>query len=333
MKIIFISLALSIVILLISNSCEMDRATIGSEQVQYEYSYINDYDYINNKYFFIDSHYVNYYEKGFSEDLLAWFYEEGTQIRELSVYKSASYADNRSIWGVATIPRRMDEFTDLNSIEHVERVDGEVEKEPFIALEEGKDFVYEFAYGFFILSKAVYENEVIAVAYKTDQKEVGTLFSTYSDSVDYLVLRLIKPRDLKLEHQELWPLMMKNVYSFSDSNTAINFFNIAIREKANQKTVQEENPQYSYLNLTGLDVLNANKSLVEGGDGMIDNHYPFINRIKGILTFPGLQPFHPLPESRFQLAESKTAQIYHITDKNNLEEYSKFEIVVQSTKN
>jgi hypothetical protein len=335
-KIEHIKLFVILTCFFINISCEVDRSTIGlEEQPQYSYNYINDYDFIYNRYFFVDTCYSDRYEKGFSDDLLIWSYEEGTSINELNVYKSASYSQSNARRGVAAIPSRMEEFENLQNLDGVLSEAGEVEVANFVPLEEGKHYEYDNARGILRLNQTIKDMDILAVAYKTDLKTVGTLFSTINDtdSTKFYVLSLVKPHALRIEHEEVWQLTIKNVYALGDSNIFKDGFNIAIRKQESHETIQQENPKHSFLNLTGLDIMNDKSEMVVGGDKVID-HNPFlVDRIAGILMFPGLQPFDPLPESRFQLADTNRARIYSSINKNYLAEFSKFEIVVQYISN
>jgi hypothetical protein len=331
-KKIYIQHLIILISFLLNFSCEVDRSSIGvEEQPQYSYNYINDYDYDYSRYFFIDTYYFDRYEKGFSEDLQIWSYEEGTLIRELNVYRSSSFTNNRARFGVATIPSIMDEFNNMQNLEGVSSKSGEVELSLFVPLEEGKNYEYDYARGYIRLTYKIRDYDILAVAYRTDKDTVGTLQSMIidGDTTQFYVLRLIKSPAMLESHKHVWPLMMRNVYFLGDTSFVREGFNISIRKRENYETKQNVEPKQSFLNLLGLDISKDYGELVEGGDTIIDFNFFLVDRYQGILMFPGLQPFDPLPESRFQLADTNRARIYSTSNRNELSSLSKFEIVVQ----
>ena len=184
-------------------SCEVDRSTIGvDEQLQYSYNLINDYDFINRRYFFIDSYYRDRYELGFSDDLLIWSYEERTLIRELNVYRTGYFPNTVLLKGVATIPSRIKEFDNLPNLDGLQTHSGEVELGYFAPLIEGIDYQYNYAHGYFWLKRIIKPTEILAIAYRTDKDTVGTLQPMISDddSTKFYVLRLIKPQTMREYH-------------------------------------------------------------------------------------------------------------------------------------
>jgi hypothetical protein len=321
-------------ILVFIYSCEVDRSNIiAVEQPQYSYNYINDYEFASNRYFFLDAYYVDRYERGFSEDLQIWLYESGTLIKELNIYKSASYSNNMARKGVATIPSRIEEFYNIPNLDGISTFSGEIELAEFVPLKEGLDYGYNDEFGYFYLSHKIRDTEILAVAYRTDNDTVGTLLSMMSDEAgQFYVLRLIKSQSMRDTHAHVWPLMMRNVYFLGDTNFVHDGFNINIRKKDNHETYQDIEPKKRFTHLLGLDLIDTNGNLRDGGDGQVDNNYNLIDLREGILFFPGLNPFDPLPDSRFQIADRNRVRIYDIYHRSlNYPgvDSSKFEIVVQ----
>ena len=312
---------------------EQKKLTIsgGSKESR---SVVHDYDFIKTRYFFIDQYYRGRFEAGFSDDLAIWSYEEGTLIRELNVYRSGSYSNNEARKGVATIPDSIAHYESLPNLDGIKVVSGKVEVAEFIPLEEGKDYEYDYARGFFWLKKQVQDTEVLAIAYKTDLKKVGTLFSEVvgEDTTKTYVLRLIKPQSLRPDHSEVWPLMMRNVYFLGGTSIEKEGFELQIEFNKNgeHETIQQEEPKLSFLHLTGLDVVDQNGGVVEGGDKQIDDNGYLINRADGIMMFPGIQPFDPLTDSRFQLSDTNRVRIYNMTNRSDQIERTKFNMLVTS---
>jgi hypothetical protein len=312
---------------------EQKKLTIsgGSKESK---SVVHDYDFIKKRYFFIDQYYRERFEAGFSDDLTIWSYEEGTLIREFNVYKSGSYSNNEARKGVATIPDSIPYYESLPNLDGITTVSGIVEVAEFVPLEEGKDYEYDYARGFFWLKQQVNDTEVLAIAYKTDLKKVGTLFSEVvgEDTTKTYVLRLIKPQSLRPDHSEVWPLMMRNVYFLGGTSIEKEGFELQIEFNKNgeHETIQQEEPRLSFLHLTGLDVVDQNGGMVEGGDKQVDNNGYLINRADGIMMFPGIQPFDPLTDSRFQLADTNRVRIYNLTDRSTQIDRTKFNMLVTS---
>jgi hypothetical protein len=305
---------------------------------------VHDYDFIRNRYFFIDTYYKEYYEKGFSDDLQQWFFEhEGKLIREFDVYKSGSYANKDVRKGIAVLDPQNAKWTNLPNLDSVKTVAGEVEKRSFLALEQGKDYDYDYARGFFWLNQDVQDNEVLAIAYKTDEKQVGTLFSdVYDDTTKRLIVRLIKPQSIQPAYTDVWPLMMRNVYSLGGSSIEEQGFDLSIEYNLGGEHEQQQQvpPTRLFLNLMGLDRVDENKGEIEGGDKKVDKNPFLIDLNDGVVIFPCIQPFDPLPGSRFAnnpnvpgqegLADTNRVRIYNTNNQDERIRSTKFEIVVTS---
>lgn len=323
--------------LLFCHSCEVNRSPIEIEhEPEYQYQYISDNEFLVYRYFFVDTYYRDRYEVGFTDDLFQWSYEEGTLIRELNIFKSAAYSDKDARQGVATIPSRLKEIENVNNISEVRIISGEVEIAEFKRLEEGKDYTYDFARGFFRLKYMIKSADILAVAYRTENDTIGTLQSTINDAdtTQFYVLRLIKPMSMRESHEHVWPLMMKNVYFLGDTSFVRDGFNISVRKKDNQNTIQEVDPRKNFSYLLGLDLTDENGYIIDNGDGQVDDNSYLINLQDGELFFPGLHPFNPLPESRFQIADTNRVQLYDRNIPNirplvDRDGPSKFEIVVR----
>ena len=80
--------------------------------------------------------------------------------------------------------------------------------------------------------------------------------------------------------------------------------------------------------LMGLDLRDENGVLIDGGDGIVDDNSLMINRFEGTIMFPGLHPFNPLPQSRFQIA--KTADLYNTTNIMDLNCNYRYDIIITS---
>ncbi len=298
-------------------------------------STIRDYEYFvkSRNYFFIDSFYKDYFEQGLTNDMSNWVYQSERIVRELDVYISTQYSNEAAIRGIAVLEPVKYVGLTYNDYDTVTTIPGKVEKGFFIKLEEQLDYSFDYARGFFWLRVQAQSNKRIAVSFKTDEKQVGTLFTDFINNTTILpVFRLIKSTNMKSEYEEIWPLTMRNVYSLGDTAISSECFNIIIEYNLNgeHQQIQQVEPKKSYMYLLGLDRKDKNGVLTEYGDGIVDDNSLLLNRRDGVLIFPGLQPFDPLPSSRFQIADTTRAHLYDTTDMRVLSYNSKFDLLVIS---
>ena len=315
--------------------CVIDKTPleIKEEPCWNSQTIIRDYEYIKNCYFFVDTFYVNYFEKGWHADLSHWSYNPSRVINEIEVYLSATYANPDAIEGLAVL--NPSEYVDLEPsiYDAILPIPGEIEKSDFIKLQENVDYKYANARGFLWTNTSIEDNQVLAVSYKTNLDTIGTFSSEFTDTTKVPVFRLIKSRRMRPWYAGVWPLMMKNVYSLGQTNIQRECFNIRIEYDlyGEHLSMQQVNPRKSYLNLMGLDIKDQNGVLIDGGDGYVDENPLIINRFEGILIFPGLYPFNPISTSRFQIAE--TAEIYNTANTTDLQCNHKYKIIVTSQTN
>lgn len=314
-------------------TCTIDKTPIGIEEEKECWNNkitIRDYEYLKNRYFFVDTFYVNYFEQGWTDDLSNWVYTESRLIRELEVYISTTYSNEDIIEGLAVLDPH--EFNNIapSVFDTIIPVPGKVERANFIKLEEIVDYKYDYARGFLWTNHQIEDHEVLAVSFRTDIDTMGTFFQEFAHSTKLPVFRLIKSKSMGPWHFEVWPLMMKNVYSLVDSMINHDCFNIQIEYNLNgeHQTIQPVDPKKSYMNLMGLDRNDENGLSVEGGDGKIDDNSLLTNRFDGTLMFPGLYPFNPLPQSRFQIVNK--ADLYETTNNIDLQAGHKYDIIVTS---
>ena len=294
---------------------------------------IKDYEYLKNRYFFVDTFYANYFEQGWSNDLSHWVYNPSRLLQKIEVFQSTTYSNSNTKNGLAVLdPHKYYNLTP-SDYDTVIAVPGKVEKGNFIKLEEIVDYYYDNARGFFWLNSNILDGDVLAVSYKTDLDTIGTFFSEFTDTTKVPVFRLIKSRSMRPADIELWPLMIKNVYSLGDSMINYECFNMRIEYNLNgeHQTIQQVDPQQSYMNLMGLDRNDKNGLAIDGGDGFVDYNVLLVSRAYGILMFPGLQPFNPLSTSRFQIAEK--ADLYNTANMTDLQNNHKYDIIVTSKVN
>jgi hypothetical protein len=323
---------------------EQKKLTISGSSRESQ-SIIRDYDFIKNRYFFVDTLYRDLYEPGYSDDLLNWFFPtENDLIEELDVYKTGNYSNQNAREGIAVLDPSLPQYQNITNIDAFESKGGQLEKVTFVPLERGKDYDYDYARGFLWVKQEVRDNEVLALAYKTRSgKKVGTLLSEVAgnDSLPY-VLKLIKSQSMQPSHKHAWSLMMRNVYFLGGTNIEEAGFDIRIEFNLNgdHEQIQQVDPRKSFLYLLGLDRVDENSQPSTEGDKKVDDNPLLISRAEGILIFPGLQPFDPISGSRFAnqagnqdqegLADTNRVRIYNTNDQQERLRNTKFEIIVTS---
>ncbi len=307
---------------------------------------IKDYEFIKNRYFFIDKFYRDHFEDGLKDDPQTFSFVAGTEVLQLEVWVSTSYDKGDVRRGIATIDPWQYLDADLKyknvNIDDIQPVPDSIETGYFKQLQEGKDYYYDKYRGFLWLNQTVDNNQVLAIAYATAQSyndpnvpTVGILSQALVDSGQTVILKLIKPRQLQPSYKNTWPLMMRNVYFLGGTNIEKDGFELRIENNVNgTHQIYPEGKDQTYLNLLELDVLDENGNPIEGGDEKVDYNPYIIDFKNGILIFPCLQPFNPEPGSRFKgrLPEKDLVDMYNLNNTNNTEfiKRSKFEIIVTS---
>ena len=129
-------------------SCKTDKTPIGVEEEAPCWNkklVIHDYEYLKNQFFFVDTFYTNYFEKGYNEDLSLWEFQVENLLRNLEVYISTPYSSSSVIQGVAAI--KPGKYTGLtkSSYDTIVNVSGKVHKNFYEKIQENHDFNYYFS--------------------------------------------------------------------------------------------------------------------------------------------------------------------------------------------
>jgi hypothetical protein len=326
---------------------EQEKLTISGSSTTSE-EIIRDYEFISNQYFFIDDYYRDTFEVFFGEDMTPAIPDENKVIKNLEVYVTNNYSDVDVRFGIAYADKsELQAMQNLklspDKLQDINTSSGEIESGNFKRLEEGVDFIYDSDRGFFWLMQLVDNDDILAVAYQTkDGGKVGTLTEEITSSQDSLgyVLRLIKPANM-LSDAPTWSLMMRNVYSMRGSQIERDGFDLSIEYNVNSEheQIQQEEPRKSFLYLLGLDRQDENGAFIEGGDKKVDLNGEILNLERGIIIFPGLQPFDPVVDdnpappdntSKYQIADNYRVKIYNTTNRTEKINETKFEILVTS---
>jgi len=297
---------------------------------------IRDIDYSNNRFFFIDSTYLENFEN-FNEQM-RWIKTPATpRITQLDVWKTTESTNEqgRSAWAVLdpqnyTIDGSLPEF----------KVDGKIESGKFEKLEFGKHYDYDENRGFISFRQTIEEKDVIAVAYATEFGDtLGEIFTGDTTQTDTLLLKLVKPRYGKPGFESTWKLVMRNVYNLGASGIPIEGFDVRVLFTVTGEDQEVEVQSGSTYNfLMGLDRLNEQGSPVEGGDKTLDRNGFILDLANGYLIFPSLTPFAPndstyfiRPEgSDFDITRENYVSIYNLKDRTASQQQSKFNIEITS---
>ncbi len=298
---------------------------------------IKDIDFIDNRFFFVDDYYQKNFESDLNTDQMILALDSRKFIRQLDVWKTVitTGTSNRDETkdGIAGIdPRKLATTSEDTS--------GRVESGLFKRLEEGKDYFFNYQRGYFWLSSQAQSNEIIAVSYLTDEDTVGTLFQQISPDTtvrDTVLLRLIKPKGQNKPEFPVWELTMRNVYNLGASGIKADGFDAnVIYSVTGEDQEVDQSTAKTYNFLMGLDRLNEQDDVVDGGDKKIDISQQFIfDLADGYLIFPSLHPFNPgeVNGKSFPGAwpDDRRVDIYQTTNPTEKQRESKFAIEVKTT--
>ena len=313
--------------LMISSNCEKGTLKFISE-IQLDTLILLDADYLKNRLFFIDQYYKSYYESGYSDDLIQWFYNPSHEIIKLELFKSASYADMRAVNTLASI--HPDKYQNIHETEfdNIDIIPGQISKSLTVPLELGKDYEYYPKRGIIFLYRPIKPKDLLGVSFETAERIVGEFYESITDTTDVLSIQLIADKVNQPNYTHIWPLTLRNAYLIPDSIFFNDQFEMKIGYYIDDQISfsQTEAHQSTYMNLLGLDVIDINGNVINGGDGHFDKSSCMRLFDIEILIFPGINPFNPELESRFQLSISNRANIYNSEDVNIIYNNSRFKI-------
>ncbi|MCW8804719.1 MAG: cell surface protein SprA, partial [Ignavibacteriaceae bacterium] len=188
---------------------------------------------------------------------------------------------------------------------------GKEETGKFLKLEEGTDYVLHAETGYISFKTSLNEQDIIAVAFKQGPNSVRTYGQflntvTQIDTLNRLVLKLIKPRNLQPAYTEAWSLRLKNIYPTGARNVKPEGFEFKIQYEVVGQEPSEELP-----------TANGNVRLIQafgfdqqgsGGSPNPDNIFDWrpgytIFPETGEIIFPTLEPFgRDIPSGLEELA-------------------------------
>ncbi len=263
---------------------------------------LQDYDYLKNKYFFINEMYRNGVENepteynGESKIItrippfyplsdIGQHYIENYAILNFELYRKDDLRDPNTITGTA--------FVDINNPSDDDR-----ENVNFKRLENGQDYSLSNDLGF-IRMKSSSSTDLLACHYfivEVDRKDRSIVLDTVlavghgvSESDSILALQIIKPENLTPGH-DLWDLMFKNVYSLRAQNINEEGFEIKIWNTTMSPDKESDANGIAYITQFGLDIVDETNAL--NSDNIIDVNNPnIVSLSNGELFFPIFHPF------------------------------------------
>ena len=292
--------------------------TGGAKKQEFE---IRAYEYSKNHYFL---------DKIYADPTLDIFYkyfgsEEPTvyteyQVQEIEVWKTSSgqidkskerranaYIDLESIYSEGGSYDDMLRNTGGNAIAGQTVINGRFE------LMDESEYTLHKNTGFISFNSAVQDEEAIAVAYKianltasdNDDLQYGEFIQDANDSSQVMVLKLIKPADLKPggNYEEAWNLQLKNIYAIGGLDINQEDFELYVKYEENTGDPQSDYEGTEYVTSFGLDITDESKtsSTPDGAFDFSSGRTIFTNT--GEIIFPHLEPFGDdfpsgLPEDR-----------------------------------
>jgi cell surface protein SprA len=260
---------------------------------------INDYNFITDRYFFIDDIFkANYYPLSVTN---AHFYDTSYVVGQFEIYQKVTTAENPALIQANAFLFPLD--TTSYSVGGT-----------WVKLEENMDYEIDRILGYIRLNSV---QNAIAIAYTTtsfnpenqtfgavQDTTNGTNFkSVYDECVEsstnyqeecggLIVLKLLKDINSSTPNSETWPLMFKNVYSLGGSNIEPSGIEVEIvRDLGGGDERTHSDNGLSFLTIFGLDSEDENHQKVDGGDGKIDLYGSLLNLTYGELILPTYLPF------------------------------------------
>jgi len=255
----------------------------GASEQTYE---VYDYQYVKNKYFYIDEYYRNNFyplDPGTNEHIQP---PQDKIIDDIEVFKSiigTNYETGTQVWGNAFV--NPDDTTQLR--QYMRRAE-------FQILEEEADYIIDRDLGFIRLNTNLQDNEILAISYSTEGGDtVGQLVFNPEDStrVNMKMLRIDNPSPTK----PTWDLMFKNVYSLGTINLERDAFEFDIVDTYTNNNDNINDDGTPWLQVFGLDKFNSEGQQTPDQTIDIEN---IVDLQRGEIFIPYLEPFRSEEEAK-----------------------------------
>lgn len=285
---------------------------------------IQDYEFVKNKYFFLDEDYRNNYWPLTSEGLHT--YDSNLSITEIEVYKSGTNYQGQG--GVKRAWALEDSLIqkyilDKNSLtgDDTTGQDKMSYKGWFKRLEKTTDYTIDMDLGTLRLTQSLTEDEVLAVAYKygqSNQTEVGDVDDPGKST---WIFKLIRPKN-PLPADRTWKLMRRNIYSIGrnvpeDGFEATIYYRSSSGTDVSDGIRTDTEAKASYLTIFGLDMKDLSGN--DTPDNTIDNNDNiFRTGSIGEIEFPFHEPFNPNKDdgTPVLLEDDKRCDFYNLNPTN-----------------
>ncbi|MCF7804120.1 MAG: cell surface protein SprA [Candidatus Marinimicrobia bacterium] len=239
---------------------------------------IYDYNYIQDKYFFLGQEYRDRFYPLDNANLHSVL-PTNLQIDEIDVYKSlvgTSLEDGNLITAKAW-PEPDDKTYRSDEAQEAE----------FQLLTEGADYTVDRDLGYLRLSSNIQDTEILAVAFTTMNGDtVGQLDVNPNDS-SAIALKMIRPQNPNFGDHG-WNLMMKNVYSLGTVNLTEDGFEFQIVDTYTDRNDNLNEDGVDWLQVFGLDRFDQEGNPVPDDKIDITN---IVDLQNGEIFFPYLEPF------------------------------------------
>ncbi len=257
------------------------------------------YQYSTN-HFFIDSLYRQNYETFLNSNLTKWNAQKAITYIEVwqytqSLQQPPTARDGVAVMDLPSVNANAKFYTSYRALPSVTNTEpGLIETGKFVKLASSQySLDYNGDVGVITFSSAPQDGSIIGVAYQTaDGTTYGTITSSDTSASQRLVLKLIKPYDLRPYEEEAWNMQLRNIYPVGGTGlTQSALTNVKILYTAPGQSAQD-NITADGINL--LQLFGVNKTGANGQgppDGVFDNNNICVNDATGEIIFPFLEPF------------------------------------------
>ncbi|NGP86781.1 cell surface protein SprA [Aliifodinibius halophilus] len=162
----------------------------------------------------------------------------------------------------------------------------------FVPLQKGTDYELRADLGYISLKRNLGARQALAVSFKYRDPQSGRTISVGDVSQGgggRIYLKLLRPQTVTTTN-DLWDLMMKNVYSLGVSNITADGLNIDVKF-TEQNVPSSSLPGRNTVLLQDLGLDRVDQQGALNPDNKIDFSTNVLNPATGTLTFPYLQPF------------------------------------------
>ncbi|TYP94945.1 cell surface protein SprA [Fodinibius salinus] len=184
----------------------------------------------------------------------------------------------------------------------------------FVPLQEGVDYSLRPNLGYISLKRNLGSRQALAISFKYRNPQTGQSISVGDVSPgggNRIYLKLIRPQTVTTSNQ-LWDLMMKNVYSMGVSNITQDGLEFDIKyTEQNVPSSSLPGRNTVLLQDLGLDRVDQQGSL--SPDNNLDFSTTVLNPAAGLIVFPYLQPFGDRIEELLAQAGAGSEEIFSLS--------------------